>query len=382
MSSPPLSIPFNRPTHTRLVDAYVAEALQSGHLSGDGEFTRRCQDLLSEVFGGASILLTTSGTHALELMALLLDIRAGDEFIVPSFTFPSTANAFVLRGATPVFIDIRRDTLNLDESRLEGLITERTRAIVPVHYAGVGCEMGTILDLATRYGIPVVEDNAHGIFGKYRGQLLGTFGAMAAQSFHETKNFSCGEGGALVINDPGYLERAEILREKGTNRRNFFRGLVDKYTWVDVGSSYLPSDLLAAMLLAQLVDREWVWERRSTLWHRYADDLAIWAAYNKVELPVVPQDCETPYHLFHMVMPSAESRDALIRHLRSAGILSVFHYQPLHLSPYGLQLQPHADCPVTQYVSDRLIRLPFYTNMAAGDADRVVEAVCRFTVEA
>jgi dTDP-4-amino-4,6-dideoxygalactose transaminase len=382
MSSAPLSIPFNRPTHTRLVDAYVAQALQSGHLSGDGEFTQRCQTLLSEAFGGASILLTTSGTHALELMALLLDIQEGDEFIVPSFTFPSTANAFVLRGATPVFIDIRRDTLNLDESRLEGLITERTRAIVPVHYAGVGCEMDTILDVATRHGIPVVEDNAHGLFGKYRGQLLGTFGVMAAQSFHETKNFSSGEGGALVINDPGFLERAEILREKGTNRRNFFRGLVDKYTWVDVGSSYLPSDLLAALLLAQLVDREWVWERRSTIWHRYADDLAPWAADNNVELPVVPEHCETPYHLFHMVMPSSESRDGLISYLRAEGILAVFHYQPLHLSPFGQELQPHADCPVTETVSDRLVRLPFYTNMAAEDTERVVESVCRFTVEA
>jgi dTDP-4-amino-4,6-dideoxygalactose transaminase len=314
-------------------------------------------------------------------MAMLLDIRAGDEFIVPSFTFPSTANAFVLRGATPVFIDVRRDTLNLDESQLEALITERTRAIVPVHYAGVGCEMDEILAVAARHDIPVVEDNAHGLFGQYRGRMLGTLGVMAAQSFHETKNFSSGEGGAIVINAPGYVERAEILREKGTNRRNFFRGLVDKYTWVDVGSSYLPSDLLAAMLLAQLEDREWVWERRSTIWHRYADGLATWAASNNVELPMVPEHCQTPYHLFHMVMPSAQSRDALISHLRAAGILAVFHYQPLHLSPYGRQLQPRAECPVTEYVSDRLIRLPFYTNMASEDAQDVVESVCRFAAQ-
>jgi dTDP-4-amino-4,6-dideoxygalactose transaminase len=381
MSTIPLRIPFNRPTHTRLVDAYVAEALRSGHLSGDGDFTRRCQELLAELLGGSTILLTTSGTHALELMALLLDIRPGDEFIVPSFTFPSTANAFVLRGATPVFIDIRRDTLNLDERQLEALITERTRAIVPVHYAGVGCEMDEILTVATRHGIAVVEDNAHGLFGRYRGRLLGTLGVMAAQSFHETKNFSSGEGGAIVINDPTYVERAEIIREKGTNRRNFFRGLVDKYTWVDVGSSLLPSDLLAAMLLAQLEDREWVWERRSTIWHRYADELATWAASNHVELPVVPDHCETPYHLFHMVMPSAQSRDALIKHLRATGILAVFHYQPLHLSPFGRRLQPHADCPVTEDVSDRLIRLPFYTNMKADDTHAVIEAVRAFRVE-
>jgi dTDP-4-amino-4,6-dideoxygalactose transaminase len=381
MSSPPLRIPFNRPTHTRLVDAYVGQALASGHLSGDGEFTRRCQDLLGDLLGGPSVLLTTSGTHALELIALLLDIEPGDEFIVPSFTFPSTANAFVLRGAVPVFIDIRRDTLNLDESQLEAMITSRTRAIVPVHYAGVACEMNEVLAIAARHGIPVVEDNAHGLFGQYRDQPLGTFGVMAAQSFHETKNFSSGEGGAIVINDPKYIERAEIIREKGTNRRNFFRGLVDKYTWVDVGSSLLPSDLLAAMLLAQLEDREWVWERRSTIWHRYADELAAWAAANDVELPLVPEHCQTPYHLFHMVMPSAQSRDALINHLRAAGILAVFHYQPLHLSPYGLQLQRHADCPMTEVVSDRLIRLPFYTNMEPADTDAVIESVCEFAVQ-
>src|ERR1035437_10067709 len=272
MSIPPLRIPFNRPTHTRLVDAYVAQALRSGHLSGDGEFTRRCQDLISELLSRATILLTTSGTHALELMALLLDIGPGDEVIIPSFTFPSTANAFVLRGASPVFIDIRPDTLNLDERQLESRITPRTRAIVAVHYGGVGCEMDEIGAVAARHGIPILEDNAHGLFGRYRGRQLGTFGGMAAQSFHETKNFSCGEGGAIVINDPEYVERADIIREKGTNRRNFFRGLVDKYTWVDLGSSYLPSDLLAAMLLAQLEDREWVWERRSTIWHRYRSE--------------------------------------------------------------------------------------------------------------
>jgi dTDP-4-amino-4,6-dideoxygalactose transaminase len=381
VTTPPLRIPFNRPTHTRLVDAYVAQALHSGHLSGDGDFTRRCHELLNDLLGGATTLLTTSGTHALELIALLLDIGPGDEVIVPSFTFSSTVNAFVLRGATPVFIDIRPDTLNLDERRLEALITPRTRVIVPVHYAGVGCEMHPILEVADRHGIHVVEDNAHGLFGKYRGQALGTFGVMAAQSFHETKNFSCGEGGAIVINDPAYIERAEIIREKGTNRRKFFRGLVDKYTWVDIGSSFLPSDLLAAMLLAQLEDRDWVWERRSTVWNRYNAGLADWGRLNNVQMPTVPAHCETPYHLFHMLMPSAQSRDALIGHLRGAGILAVFHYQPLHLSPYGQHIQPVADCPVTEDVSARLIRLPFYTNMDEHDIEAVIDSVCGFAVE-
>ena len=380
VSAPPLRIPFNRPTHTRLVDEYVAQALHSGHLSGDGGFTRRCQDLLGELLGGATVLLTTSGTHALELTALLLDIAPGDEVIVPSFTFSSTVNAFVLRGAIPVFIDIRPDTLNLDERRLESLITKKTRAIVPVHYAGVGCEMSPILEIAARYSIPVVEDNAHGLFGRYRGQLLGTFGVMAAQSFHETKNFSSGEGGAIVINDPAYVDRAEIIREKGTNRRQFFLGQVDKYTWVDLGSSFLPSDLLAAMLLAQLEDRDWVWERRSRIWRRYADDLADWSMANDVQIPAVPSDRETPYHLFHMLMPSERSRDALLSHLRSAGILAVFHYQPLHLSPYGRRLQPVAECPVTEDVSARLLRLPFYTNMEDADVATVIETVRSFDV--
>jgi dTDP-4-amino-4,6-dideoxygalactose transaminase len=377
----PLRIPFNRPTHTPLVDEYVAQALHSGHLSGDGAFTQKCQDLLSEALGGATVLLTTSGTHALELIALLLDIQPGDEIIVPSFTFPSTVNAFVLRGAKPVFVDIRRDTLNLDEGKLDALITPRTRAIVAVHYAGVGCEMNSIMEVASQKGIPVVEDNAHGLFGRYRGEQLGTFGVMAAQSFHETKNFSSGEGGAIVINDPAYVDRAEIIREKGTNRRKFFRGLVDKYTWVDVGSSFLPSDLLAGLLLAQLEARDWVRERRRGIWHRYANDLADWAAANDVQMPYVPEHCETAYHLFHMLLPSTRSRDALISHLRDAGILAVFHYQPLHLSPFGRQLQPAADCPVTEDVSDRLVRLPFFTNMEAGDTEAVIDVVRGFTPE-
>lgn len=375
-----LRIPFNRPTHTPLVDDYAIQALHSGHLSGDGPFTLRCHQLLSDLLRGAAVLLTTSGTHALELTALLLDIVPGDEVIVPSFTFPSTVNAFVLRGATPVFADIRPDTLNIDESRIEALVTARTRAIVVVHYAGVGCEMDAIMEIAARRAIPVVEDNAHGLFGTFRGRQLGTFGVMAAQSFHETKNFSCGEGGAIVINEPGLVERAEIIREKGTNRRQFFRGIVDKYTWVDIGSSFLPSDLLAALLLAQLEEREWVMQQRRTLWHRYAQGLADWATANDVQLPYVPAHCETAYHLFHMLLPSTDARDALIEHLRDAGILAVFHYQPLHRSPYGRRLQPDADCGVTDDVSSRLIRLPFFTNMDSADTEDVVARVQDFSV--
>jgi dTDP-4-amino-4,6-dideoxygalactose transaminase len=325
--------------------------------------------------------LTTSGTHALDLIALLLELRPGDEVITPSFTFPSTINAFVLRGATPVFADIRPDTLNIDEARLAGLITNRTRAIVSVHYAGVGCEMDEILALAGAKGISVIEDNAHGLFGQYRGKQLGTLGVMAAQSFHETKNFSSGEGGAIVINDPAFLKRAEIIREKGTDRRNFFRGLVDKYRWVDIGSSFVPSDLLAAMLLAQLEERASVQELRRLLWWRYADGLSDWATRNQVQLPHVPGHCQTAYHLFHMLLPSVSSRDALISHLREAGILAVFHYQPLHSSPFGRHIQPTADCRVTEDVSGRLVRLPFYTNMASRDTEAVISAVCDFVVE-
>lgn len=380
MSNPAVSIPFSRPTHTSRVDEYVNEALHSGHLSGDGPFTMRAQDLLSRVLDGAEVLLTTSGTHALELIALLLDLGPHDEFIVPSFTFPSTVNAFALRGAKPIFIDIRPDTLNLDETQLERLITRRTRAIVPVHYAGVACEMDDILAIARRYGIAVVEDNAHGLFGTYRGKSLGTFGVMAAQSFHETKNFSCGEGGAIVINDPSYVERAEILREKGTDRRKFFRGLVDKYTWVDVGSSYLPSDLLAAMLLAQLEQSDWVQDRRRALWEKYDSDLVDWAEENDARLPFVPPHCGKCYHLFHMLLPTADSRDRLITHLRSRGILAVFHYQPLHRSPYAHRISADSQCSVTEDVSARLIRLPFFTNMALADADEVIAAVREFRV--
>ncbi|MCZ2099816.1 MAG: dTDP-4-amino-4,6-dideoxygalactose transaminase [Anaerolineae bacterium] len=377
--APPIQIPFNRPSFAGNEQAYIAQAIANGHTSGDGPFTRQCSRLLEELLGAPRVLLTTSCTHALEMAALLLDIEPGDEVIVPSYTFVSTVNAFVLRGAKPVFADIRPDTLNMDEVQLARLITPRTRAIVPVHYAGVGCEMDAILALAAENNVVVVEDNAHGLFGAYRGQALGTFGALATQSFHETKNFHCGEGGALVINDPRYIERAEILREKGTNRSRFFRGQVDKYTWVDLGSSYLPSDLLAAFLLAQLEARDEIQGRRRKIWHTYAAQLAGWAAANGVRLPVVPEHCAQPYHMFYLLLPSLEARQALIAHLRARGVLAVFHYVPLHLSDMGVRFggQP-GDCPVTEDISERLLRLPFYNTLTPRDQAAVIEAICAF----
>lgn len=373
------AIPFNRPGVVGAEFRYMADALQRGHISGDGHYTRLCSQLLEQVLGVRKVLLTTSGTHALEMAALLLDIQPSDEVIVPAFTFVSTVNAFVLRGARPIFCDIRRDTLNLDETRLENLINRRTRAIVPVHYAGVGCEMDPVMEIAGRHGVPVVEDNAHGLFGKYRGRLLGTFGAMAAQSFHETKNLTCGEGGALVINDARYVERAEIIREKGTNRSRFFRGQVDKYGWVDIGSSYLPSDLLAAFLYAQLEQRETIQTRRREIWNRYAAALRPWAETHAVGLPFVPAYCEQAYHMFYLLLPSLDARQALIAHLKARSILAVFHYLPLHLSEMGRRWGgKKGDCPVTEDISDRLLRLPFYNSLTPDDQERVIAAVLEF----
>ncbi len=377
-----ITLPFNRPTAAGNELRYLAEAIASGKLSGDGGFTRRCHALLEAELGAAKVLLTTSCTHALEMSALLLDIRPGDEVILPTFTFVSTVNAFVLRGAVPVFLDIRPDTLNLDERALEAAIGPRTRAIVPVHYAGVGCEMDAIGEIAARHGLAVVEDNAQGLFGRYRGRLLGSFGALSAVSFHETKNFGCGEGGALVINDPGLIERAEILREKGTNRSQFFRGQVDKYTWVDVGSSYLPSDLLAAFLLAQLEQREKIQSARRRIWERYASGLAPWAVAHRVRLPFVPAHCEQTHHMFYLLLPTLSARQALAAHLAARGILAVFHYVPLHSSPFGRKIgRGDRECPVATDASDRLLRLPLWNDLSPADQERVIEAVVEFDPE-
>ena len=375
-------IPFNRPCLAGNEYRYIAEAIANGHASGDGPFTRRCHEILEQELHAAKVLLTTSCTHALEMAALLLDCQSGDEIIVPSFTFVSTANAFALRGARIVFADIRPDTLNLDETRLESLITPRTKAIVPVHYAGVACDMDAICAIAQRNGVRVVEDNAHGLFARYKGKLTGTFGCMGTQSFHETKNISCGEGGALVLNDPELVERALIIREKGTNRSQFFRGQVDKYTWVDVGSSYLPSDLLAAFLLAQLEGRVEIQKKRRRVWEYYWQHLQGWAQENGFKLPFIPPECEQAYHMFYMVAPSTEYRDALISHLKSRGILSVFHYVPLHLSEMGRKVEARkGDCPVTEDFSARLLRLPFYNDLAEEDQARIVDVVTGFKMQ-
>ena len=376
---PHYRIPFNRSSLVGKELSYIAEAMLIGQIAGDQSFTRKCHALLERVLGVPKALLTTSCTHALEMAALLLNIKPGDEVIVPSFTFVSTANAFVLRGAKPVFIDSRADTLNMDETKLEKLITRKTRAIVPVHYAGVACEMDSILLTAQAHGIPVVEDNAHGLLGKYKGRWLGTFGCMATQSFHETKNFTCGEGGALLVNDPALAERAEIIREKGTNRSLFFRGQVDKYSWVDIGSSYLMSDVLAAFLFGQLELWREIQAKRKAVWDYYDTHLSGWADERKIRRPIIPAHSDQAYHMYYLLLPSLKVRTALIDHLKARGILAVFHYLPLHLSVIGRQFGgAPGDCPVCEDVSDRLLRLPFYNQLSTEDQQEVVSAIKDF----
>lgn len=381
--TPAYRIPFNKPTLTGRETTYITEAVASGQISGDGSFTRQCHAILEQETGARKALLTTSCTHALEMAALLLNLGPEDEVIVPSFTFVSTVNAFVLRGARPVFADIRPDTLNIDERQLEELITPRTRAIWVVHYAGVGCEMDAILEIAARHQLVVVEDNAHGLFGEYKGRKLGGLGSMATQSFHETKNITCGEGGALLINDPALIERAEIIREKGTDRSRFFRGQVDKYTWVDIGSSYLPSEVLAAFLYAQLEARHSIQRRRQEIWEAYQTGLADWAAINDVRQPFIPEHCRQPYHMYYLLLPDLDSRTRLIAHLKAHDILAVFHYLPLHLSRMGrlyggLTGSPSGsagNCPVTEDVSDRLLRLPFFNSLTPDEQAEVIAAI-------
>ncbi len=360
----PVVVPFNRPASAERSIEYVTNVLTSGRESGDGPFTKRASVLLAELVGGGETLLTTSCTHALEMAAILANVGPGDEVILPSFTFVSTANAFVLRGARPIFADITPDTLNIDPESVRRLVSERTKALCVVHYAGVGCDMDAIGSIAFDRGLVLIEDNAHGLFAARRGKPLGNFGQLATQSFHETKNLSTGEGGALVINDESMRERAEIIREKGTNRSRFFRGQVDKYSWVDVGSSYLPAEVIAALLLAQLEDSTRIQARRHEIWAAYDSQLSTWAFENAVRRPQVPDDCVHPAHMYYLLMPDLECRSRFIKHLRAHGVLAVFHYLPLHLSEFAQRYGGAAgDCPVTEGVSDRLVRLPLFADM-------------------
>jgi dTDP-4-amino-4,6-dideoxygalactose transaminase len=372
-------VSFNSPELMGNELRFMNEAVMRRHLSGDGHFTRLCQDRLRGELKAEKVLLTTSCTAALEMSAILLNIQPGDEVIVPSFTFVSGVNAFVLRGAKPVFVDIRPDTLNLDEDMVEKHISPRTKAIALVHYAGVACNMESLLAISKNHAIPIVEDNAHGLFGKYRGRPLGSFGALATQSFHETKNVICGEGGALVLNEPQFVDRAEILWEKGTNRKKFFAGLVDKYTWVDIGSSFLLSDLLAAFLFAQLEQAEQIQSLRRAAWQYYYNSLQPRAQDLGIGLPHIPVDCDHAAHLFYILLPNQAARDNLIAFLRSRRIGSAFHYLPLHLAPMGREFgYRDGDCPVTEDLSGRLLRLPFHNRLNRETQDRVVSAILEF----
>lgn len=367
-------IPFNRPYMTGRELELIAQAHARGHLSGDGEFTRRCHAWLEQNTGSRRALLTHSCTAALEMSALLLDLEPGDEVILPSYTFVSTANAFVLRGAVPVFVDIRADTLNIDERLIEAAITPRTKAICVVHYAGVGCEMDAIGEIAARHGLPVIEDAAQGAMASYRGRPLGSIGRFGTLSFHETKNLVSGEGGALLINEEADAERAEIIREKGTNRSRFFRGQVDKYTWVDVGSSFLPSELIAAFLYAQMEQAQAITDQRMALWQTYHEAFADLEQAGLVRRPIIPAHCEHNAHMYYLLFPSLQQRTDAIAALNAEGIRPVFHYIPLHSSPAGRKFgRTPASMDVTDRVSDTLLRLPMW--LPDMDIDRVIASV-------
>lgn len=354
-------IPFNKPYLTGKELDYIAQAHAAGQLAGDGMFTKRCSEWLSHQIGSAQALLTHSCTAALEMSAILADIAPGDEVIMPSYTFVSTANAFVLRGAVPVFVDIREDTLNIDERLIEAAITPRTKAIVPVHYAGVACEMDAIMAMAKKHGLMVIEDAAHGVMARYKNRPLGSIGDLGCFSFHETKNIICGEGGALIINTPSLSERAEIIREKGTNRSKFFRGQVDKYTWVDIGSSYLPGEISAAFLWAQLQQADAITQRRRAIWQSYHDALAPLEAKGRLRRPVIPETCTHNAHMYYVILPSAKEQLELINAMKALDIYCPFHYVPLHLAPAGkVYGRSVGDMTVTQDLAQRLVRLPLW----------------------
>ena len=369
-------IPFNRADIGKHDIELLSESISAGHISGNGPFTKRAEEQITKTLGNDRTLLTTSCTHALEMSALLLRLKPGDEVIVPAYTFVSTASAFMLYGAKPVFVDVRQDTLNIDLDQAEAAITPRTRAICVVHYGGVACEMDRLTKLAKDHNLILIEDNAHGLFAKYRGKYLGTFGALATQSFHETKNITCGEGGALVINDASLAERAEILREKGTDRTKFLRGQVDKYTWVDVGSSWVISDLLAAILFGQLSRADEIYEQRMKIWNRYHNELQSWAAKHDVTLPTVPEGCEHTGHVYHLRFQHGVQRDKFIENLKQLGIYAVFHYQPLHLSTVGRTLGGRdGQFPVTESAGDCLVRLPLFNSLTSDEQTYIIDSI-------
>ncbi len=372
-------IPFNLPDITKVDRDYLAVAVSGGHSSGNGRFSRQAEVLMEATLKARRVLLATSCTHALEMSALLLDLHPGDEVIVPSYTFVSTASAFALFGAKPVFVDSDPLTLNINPVLVEAAITPRTRAICVVHYGGVACDMEAFLDIAARRNLVLIEDNAHGLFAKYKGQPLGTFGSLATQSFHETKNLTCGEGGALVINDPTLVERAEMLREKGTDRSKFLRGQVDKYTWVDIGSSWVLSDLLAAILYGQLQRADRINGQRVSIWDRYHVELAEWADRHGVTTPLVPSGCEHVGHVYHIRFRQAEQRTRFIDHMKQHGVSCVFHYQPLHVSPVGRRFGGFpGQCPVSEHAGDCLVRLPLFNSLSAEDQSRVIDLATSF----
>ena len=372
-------IPFNKPPYIGKESEYVLDAVNKGHISGDGEYTKKCAKKLEELSGTKRALLTTSCTHATEMAALLSDIKPGDEVIMPSYTFVSTADAFVLRGATPVFVDIRPDTMNIDETLIEDAITSKTKAIVPVHYAGVGCEMDTIMDIARRHNLTVIEDAAQAIASTYKGKALGTFGDFGCYSFHETKNISMGEGGALLIQNEDMIEPAEIIREKGTNRAKFFRGQIDKYTWVNYGSSYLPSDMNAAYLWAQLENIDIIQKKRLSVWNRYKEGLSELVEKEYIELGVIPDECTNNAHMFYIKVRDLETRTELISFLKENGIMAVFHYVPLHSAPAGRKFgRFNGEDNYTTKESERLMRLPLFYSITDDEVEYVVEKVAAY----
>ena len=374
-----MSISFNKPHLTGKELHYISEAHALGQLSGDGPFTKRCSAWLEQQTGCTKALLTNSCTAALDMAAILADTAPGDEIIMPSYTFSSTANAFVLRGGVPVFVDIRPDTLNIDETKIEAAITSKTKAIVPVHYAGVSCEMDAIMAIADRHHLLVIEDAAQGIMSTYKGKPLGSIGHLGCLSFHETKNLIAGEGGALLINDARFIERAEVIREKGTNRSKFFRGQVDKYTWVDIGSSYLPGEIVAAFLWAQMESAEEITQKRLVVWNTYRNALSEVEREGTLRLPIVPAECQHNAHMFYVLFGDLDSRTRAIEYLKRHGITTVFHYVPLHSSPAGVRFgRTNGDMTVTDQTSERLLRLPLYYDMSEADTQRVIEALIAF----